>query len=165
MAGLLAVGAVVVAALALAIPGAWLPGPTNAPALAAEESSTVREARENRSVCAEIAGSDLRSPGEGVWYQNNCLPAPEAMLARATTVCNRTSMPPGEFTEVSLGLYVFRPARTGAAYLWYSSSEGCFDLVSTRTVTAVCADQTVTFSWRANACAAHGGVLALVNGR
>jgi hypothetical protein len=134
------------------------------PASATEQSTGISEARGERTSCLEIGDSDLRSPVEGLWFENNCLAVAEAALVPTSTLCNGTSLPAGEFTEVSPGLYVFRQTRTAAAYLWYSSSDTCFDLVSARVVTAVCADQTVSFSWEASACSAHGGVLAWVNG-
>ncbi|MPZ50462.1 MAG: DUF3761 domain-containing protein [Dehalococcoidia bacterium] len=136
------------------------------PAFAAEQLAGSAPALANRSSCAEIDGSDLRSPLEGVWFQSNCVLNPELPLAGSPAGCNRTSLGPAEFTEFSQGLYVFRQTHASPAYLWYSSSETCFDLVSARVVTAVCADQAVSFGWNArSACSGHGGVLAWVNGR
>lgn len=134
-------------------------------ALAAEQLTEFSPALDDRASCAEIGSSDLRSPSEGLWFQSNCAPIPEPPLIASTTNCNRTSLDPGEFTEVSPGLYVFRQTWASAAYLWYASSETCFDLVSARVVTAVCADQAVSFNRDASACSAHGGTLAWVNGR
>jgi hypothetical protein len=133
-------------------------------ALASERSGAAPPALPNRTSCAAIGRSDLRSPAEGLWVQGNCVAAPQLPPAESATSCNRTALDPGEFTEVAPGLHVFRHPSAGQSYLWYASSEGCFDLVSDRVVTAVCGDQTVTFSWSTSACAAHGGVLALVNG-
>ena len=72
---------------------------------------------------------------------------------------------PAEFVLVAPGLYVYRYAQASRASLWFASSDTCFNLVSARVVTVVCSDQTVSFSWSADACAAHGGVVTTVNGR
>jgi hypothetical protein len=160
----MAVVVVVVALVVVANSNGWLPVGVGPPAFAAEQLREFPPALADRTSCAEVESSDLRSPAEGLWYQSNCIPVPEAALVATSTSCNRTSLPAGEFTEVSPGLYVFRQTRTAAAYLWYSTSDACFDLVSARVVTAVCADRTVTFSWKASACSAHGGVVAWVNG-
>ena len=117
----------------------------------------------DRVSCDEFGLSDLRSPAEGVWYQSNCVALPLSLAANVTT-CNRTSMDEADFTPVAPGLFVTHGGSTSAAYLWYASSESCFDLVSTRAVTAVCTDDTVTFGWTSSVCDAHGGVLAWVNG-
>jgi hypothetical protein len=131
---------------------------------AAEGLVEVTRALPDRTSCTEIGRSDLRSPAEGLWVQRNCVAPAQLPSTASVTVCNRTSLDPGEFTEVAPGLHVFRHPSAGQLYLWYASAEGCFDLVSDRVVTAVCRDQSVTFSWSASACSAHGGVLALVNG-
>ena len=115
--------------------------------------------------CAEFGASELRSPAEGVWFESNCVAEPVAPLAASVTNCNRTSLDAADFTLVAPGLFVTGGASAPARYLWYASSDNCFDLVSTRAVTAVCADETVTFSWTSSPCATHGGVLAWVNGR
>jgi hypothetical protein len=132
----------------------------------AEQSTDGLQSLLNRSSCAEVGASDLQLPSEGLWFQSNCLaPSQPALVAPMATTCNRTSLDPAEFTGVSPDLYVYRQARASTAYLWYASSEACFDLVSTRSVTAVCADYFVSFQWNARlACSGHGGVLALVNG-
>ena len=137
----------------------------NPPALAAAQLTELPAALANRTSCAEIARSDLRSPPEGLWFESNCLLVPEPPLVANVTNCNRTSLDPTEFTSVAPGLFVTRQTPSSPAYLWYASSETCFDLVSARIVTAVCADQTVSFRWGTGACIAHGGVLAWVNGR
>jgi len=93
------------------------------------------------------------------------LTIPVSPLLADTPNCNRTSLDPAEFTLVAPGLYVFQQTPASLAYLWYASSETCFELVSSRVVTAVCADQTVSFNWKASACSVHGGVLAGVNAR
>lgn len=133
-------------------------------ASAAGRSAEVSPALPNRTSCTEIGRSDLRSPSEGLWVQRNCAAASQVPLTPSVTSCNRTSLDPREFTEVAPGLHVFRHPSAGQSYLWYASSEACFDLVSDRVVTAVCSDHTVTFSWSASPCSGHGGVLALVNG-
>ena len=119
----------------------------------------------DRADCREIGRSDLRSPAEGLWFESNCVVLPEPPLVANVTNCNRTWLDPMEFAQVSPGLYVSRQTPSSPAYLWYASSETCFDLVSGRIVAAVCADQTVSFSWNKNVCSDHGGVLAWVNGR
>ncbi len=131
-----------------------------------EGSRELTPAPAGRTSCEAIGSSDLRVPTEGVWFQSNCVPILEGPLVASTTSCNRTSLTAGEFTAVSDGLYVYRRAPAATAYLWYASSEACFDLVSARVVTAVCVDQAVSFAWDArSACSRHGGVLAWVNGR
>jgi hypothetical protein len=119
----------------------------------------------SRTSCAEFGTSDLRSPLEGVWFQRNCTDRAASSQERSTSECNRTSLDPAEFRLVAPGLYVFSQGPASRAYLWYASSESCFDLVSARAVTVVCADQTVSFNWAASACSTHGGVLAAVNAR
>ena len=163
--GFIAVVLVVVALVVVASSQGRLLAGVSLPAVAAEQLTELPAALANRASCAEIGRSDLRSPPEGLWFQRNCIAAPAAPLVAANTSCNRTALDPAEFAEVSPRLYVFRRTLSSPAYLWYSSSESCFDLVSTRVVTAVCADQTVSFSWKASPCSAHGGVLAWVNGR
>jgi hypothetical protein len=154
-----------VAALAL-IAGSneWLQSGGPKP-VAAEQLTESSPAPANRTSCADIGTSALRSPAEGVWFQGNCTnrstPSQEGSEAR----CNRTSLDAAEFSLVAPGLYVFSQGPASRAYLWYSSSESCFDLVSARAVTVVCTDQTVSFDWSAGACSAHGGVLASVNAR
>src|SRR5687768_7915410 len=119
----------------------------------------------DRTDCDEIGSSDLRLPSEGLWFQSNCLTIPELPLMASTTNCNRTSLNASEFIEVSPGLHVFRQTESSRAYLWYATSEVCFDLVSDRVVTAICTDQAVSFSWETSVCSENGGVLAWVNGR
>jgi hypothetical protein len=134
------------------------------PAVAAEQSSESPHVA-GRSNCAEIGGSDLRSPSEGLWFQSSCITTVEPPLLPFITKCNRTSLDDG-FTLLAPGLYVFRSPQSAAAFLWYGSAETCFDLVSEKIVTAVCADRAVSFKWNArSACSVHGGVLAMVNGR
>ena len=62
----------------------------------AESSSALA----SRTSCAEIGSSDLRSPSEGVWFQDNCLSVPGAPLLAPDTSCNRTSLDPAEFREI-----------------------------------------------------------------
>jgi hypothetical protein len=143
-----------------------LPVAIGPPAFAAEQLAESSPAPADRTSCSEIGRSDLQLPSEGLWYQSNCIAIPELPLRASTTTCNKTSLNAAEFTKVSSVLYVFRQSAALPAYLWYSSSETCFDLVSARVVTAVCADQAVTFQWNArSACSGRGGVLAWVNGR
>lgn len=118
-----------------------------------------------RTDCAAIAGTDLRSPEEGLWYERNCATLSAHQPASTVTTCNRTEMKPDEFREIGPGLFIYRGDRSDHAYLWYQSAPECFDLVSSRLVTAVCVDMTVTFRWGPDACARHGGTLAQVNGR
>jgi hypothetical protein len=148
-------------AFAIAIAVAWgVPG-RGAERASAEEPAPAKRGAPDRSTCKEIAGSDLRSPAEGVWFEANCAAAGGLQAAPAAPTCNRTSLDPREFTEVAPGLFVFRQA-----YLWYASADDCFDLVSTRAVTAVCADRAVTFKWsREDPCAKHGSTLVRINGR
>lgn len=134
------------------------------PALAAEESALSLPALADRTSCIEIDRSDLRSPQEGLWFQSNCVPVSGSPLLASSTDCNRRALDPADFTEVSPGLHVFRQSWASQGYLWYAGSEGCFDLVSARVVTAVCIDLAVSFEWDANACSAHGGILTWVNG-
>ena len=154
--------AVVLVALMLITPSHDWPQPAGLlPALAAEQpNESIRLA--DRTSCEEIGVTDLRSPPEGLWFQSNCIAQPAVTLIASSTNCNRTSMDPAEFAPVAPGLYVTGRA---PAYLWYASADACFDLVSTRVVTAVCTDQTVTFDWNSRACSAHGGVQSWVNGR
>ncbi len=119
----------------------------------------------DRDNCAEIGLSDLRSPPEGLWFQSNCVAPPAAQMIASLTKCNRTILDPADFTLLAPGLYVSRLTPASQGFLWYASSEACFDLVSSRVVGAVCADQTVTFNRSTSACTAHGGVLGWVNGR
>ena len=142
----------------------WLQPGSSPPAVALEQLAEIPQLAD-RANCAEIGSSDLRSPAEGHWFQNNCVQIPTSSLITTTAGCGRESLDPVEFTEVSPGLFVFRQTQGSPAYLWYASSETCFDLVSARVVTAVCANQTVSFDWNASACSVHGGVLAWVNGR
>jgi len=133
-------------------------------AAAAVELSQFPPPLADRLSCAEIGESDLRSPSEGLWSQSNCFPAVEAFPGPSTE-CNRASLD-DTFTPISPGLFVSRGNSASPGYLWYARSETCFDLVSTRVTTAVCADLAVSFKWDARAaCSAHGGVLAWVNGR
>jgi hypothetical protein len=155
------------AVAALAVIGSssgWLQSGGSLPVAEAEQS-TEPQALANRTSCAEFGGSDLRSPAEGVWFQRNCTARSASLQERSTAECNRTALDPAEFRLVAPGLYVFTQGPASRAYLWYSSSESCFDLVSARVVTVVCTDQTVSFDWSAGACSAHGGVLASVNAR
>ena len=141
--------------------GAGIP-PTNA---GATGLAPYPQAVADRRSCAEIGGSDLRSPAEGVWFQASCLASREPSLTALITDCNRVALD-DRFALVAPGLYVFRPTQSSGAFLWYARSATCLDLVSTRAVTAVCVDQTVSFNWNARAaCATHGDVLAWVNGR
>jgi hypothetical protein len=157
--------ALVVLAFVVANASGRLPVGVPPPVLAAEQLTEFPRTPVNGTSCEEIGSSDLRSPLEGLWFQSNCIVRPEAPLGAASTSCNRTSLDSAEFREVSPGLYIFRQTPSSHAYLWHSSSETCFDLVSAKVVTAVCADQTVTFNWKTSACSSHGGVLAWVNGR
>lgn len=135
------------------------------PAIAALESTDVPPSPAHRTSCAEIGASDLRSPLEGLWFQSNCAPILEPGLTAISTKCNRVSLE-STFAPVAPGLYVSRQSPAAQGFLWYASSEACFDLVSARAVTAVCADQTVSFSGNARSvCSSRGGVLAWVNGR
>ena len=164
--GFIPVVLVLVAFVIIANPQGWLPAGAGPLALGAGQLAELSPALANRTSCAEIGNSDLRSPSEGVWVQGNCFPIAELPLIASTTSCNRRSLDSGELTVIAPGLYIYRQALGSPAYLWYSSSETCFDLVSARVVTAVCADQAVTFQWNArSACSGHGGVLAWVNGR
>ena len=155
---------VVVAFVVVASSQVRLPFGVRPPAVA--EQVTESSPALARTSCAEIGSSDLRSPPEGLWFESNCISPPAPALITNVTNCNRTSLDPAEFTPVAPGLYVTRQTQVSTAYLWYSSSETCFDLVSARVVTAVCADQAVSFEWnKRSACSGHGGVLAWVNGR
>ena len=166
MGGFISVVIVVVAFVIVANSQGGLAVEVSSSAFAAEQSLETSSAPANRATCAEIGSSDLRSPSEGLWFRSNCVPIPEPPLIAVRTECNQTSLNPAEFTSVAADLYVFRQTRGLPAYLWYSSSENCFDLVSARVVIAVCADQAVTFqSNPGSACASHGGVLVLVNER
>ena len=133
-----------------------------APAVAAQPSSPALSVPADRTSCHEIGASDLRSPREGLWFQDNCVPVSDGPLA-GTTPCNRRAIDGAEFTEVAPHLYVFRQSWASVGYLWYGA-EACFDLVSGQIVTAVCADLTVSFKWDPDVCSAHGGVLTWVNG-
>ncbi len=134
-------------------------------AAAAVELSQFPSPLADRLSCAEIGDSDLRSPSEGLWVQSNCFPAAEAPFLALSTECNRASLD-DTFTPIAPALFVSRGNSASPGYLWYARSETCFDLVSAEVTTAVCADQAVSFKWDArSACAAHGGVLAWVNGR
>jgi hypothetical protein len=163
--GLIAV-VLVVAALVVVEPSQRrLSAGISQPAFAAEQPREVSIALPDRSSCGEIGTSDLRSPREGLWFQSNCVAVPEAPLIATNTSCNRTSLNPTEYAAIGSGLFVYRQAPGSQGWLWYASAESCFDLVSTRVVTAVCADQTLSFSLNASACSSHGGVAAWVNGR
>jgi len=163
-AGFVSVVLVVVAFVVVANSHGWLQLGSSTPAVAVEQLTEFPQLAD-RFNCAEIGGSNLRSPPEELLFQTNCVAAPEAPLVATNSSCNRRSLDAAEFGSVGSGLYVFHQAPASHAYLWYSSSETCFDLVSTRVVTAVCADQSVSFSWNPGACSTHGGVLAWVNGR
>jgi len=153
------------AALAgIASSSGWLQLGGSQPAIAADRLTDFPQPAD-RANCAEIGSSDLRSPPEGLWFQANCVAIAESPLMANTASCNRTSLDPAEFTEVASGLYVSRRTPASPGFLWYASAASCFNLVSAGVVTAVCADQTVTFNREANACSDHGGVLAWVNGR
>lgn len=154
-------GLAAVLLLTIANPFGWFT--TGSPVLAAEIVES--QARASRSSCAEIGVSDLYSPAEGVWFQSNCLAA-EEKTTPGVTDCNRTAVDGSEFRAIATGLYLFRQTPGAPAYIWYESTPNCFDLVSSRLVTAVCGDQLVTFTWDTRAaCSRHGGVLATVNGR
>ena len=158
---------IVLAVAALAVvagSNGWLQTRGSPPAVVVEQLREFSPALANRTSCAQFGVSDLRSPLEGLWFQNNCLAIPVSPLSGNSANCNRTSLDPAEFTLVAPGLYVFQQTPASLAYLWYASSETCFDLVSARVVTAVCANQTVSFNWNVSACSGHGGVLAQVNG-
>ena len=156
-----------VAALAvIASSNGWLQMGGSPPPVAAEQLTVSSPAQADRTSCGEFGASDLRSPAEGVWFQDNCLTtAAVSPLEAKAANCNRTSVDPAEFTLIAPSLYVFRQTAASVAYLWYASSDTCFRLVSGRVVTAVCVNQSVSFNWDANACSGGGGVLALVNGR
>jgi hypothetical protein len=130
----------------------------------AEPSAPPLPVEADRTSCVEIGGTALRSPQEGVWFQGNCVAGSASILLAPATSCNQKALDPAGFKEVSPGLYVYRQSWAAAGYLWYASSEGCFDLVSARIVTAVCVDLMVSFSWDTSACSDHGGVLTWVNG-
>lgn len=117
-----------------------------------------------RTDCAAITGTDLRSPEEGLWFERHCA-TPTTHRSASTSTCNRSELSPTEFHEIAPNLFTYRGDRSDHAYLWYRSAEACFDLVSSRLVSAVCADMTVTFRWGPDACVPHGGILARVNGR
>lgn len=162
MATLVLLGAFIVVA---ASPG-WLSLGGSAAALAADQPTSFGPPSPDRTSCTDIGKSDLRSPTEGLWFQTNCLAADGSRPVTWSTTCNRTSLDAAEFALVAPGLYVFSQSPAAPSYLWYASSEACFDLVSSRVVIAVCADQKVTFQWDArSACRGHGGVLAWVNGQ
>jgi hypothetical protein len=117
----------------------------------------------NRTSCADIDRSDLRSPEEGLWFEANCGTARNADAPPAA--CNRTALDAREFVEAAPGFFVYRHPGSSSGYLWYAAGENCYELVSSRVVTAVCADRVVTFKWSQDACASHGGTLVRVNGR
>jgi hypothetical protein len=133
------------------------------PALAAEQSGNSSPASADRTSCQEIGNSDLRSPGEGLWFQDNCT-AGVSEGSPTSGVCNRDALDPVGFTEISPGLHIFRQSWASSGYLWYAGSDGCYSLVSPRIVTVVCVDLTVSFEWDVGACSSHGGVLTWVNG-
>jgi hypothetical protein len=133
------------------------------PAVAADQPGHSSPAAVDRTSCLEIGSSDLRSPGEGLWFQGHCVSSAVEPSAIAGS-CNRSVLDPAGFTEISPGLHVFRQSWSSMGYLWYAGADGCFSLVSSRIVTAVCVDLTVSFKWDAGACAVHGGVLSWVNG-
>jgi hypothetical protein len=132
------------------------------PAMAANEPGPSSPAVD-RSSCLEIGSSDLRSPAEGLWFQANCA-AGVSERSPTSGACNRNALDPVGFTEISPGLHIFRQSWASSGYLWYAGSDGCFSLVSSRIVTVVCVDLTVSFKWDAGACSSHGGVLTWVNG-
>jgi hypothetical protein len=118
----------------------------------------------DRTSCAAIGTSDLRSPQEGIWYQTHCLAVSAFPQGVATTDCNRLALDGAEFSQAAPGLYVYRPTAGSTAYLWLATTPVCFDIVSARVVTFVCSDRTVSFKWDARAaCAEHGGILARIN--
>jgi hypothetical protein len=163
--GLICVVLAVVALAAIAYSAGRFEVGRPPPVAAALEPGQVSPPPTDRLSCAQMGNADLRSPLEGLWFQASCLPGLDPSLTALITNCNRTSLDAG-FTLVGPGLYVFRPAQSASAFLWYASSPTCFDLVSTRVVTAVCGDSAVTFKWDTrSACAGHGGILAAVNGR
>lgn len=162
--GLLCVVLAILALAGIASSNGWLPIGRSLPAHAATQAAGPAQVGD-RADCAEIGLSDLRSPPEGLWFQSNCVAVPVAPLAANVTSCNRTSLNPAEFAPIAPGLYVTRGTAASQTFLWYASSDSCYDLVSARSVTAVCTDQTITFNWSTNVCAAHGGILAWVNGR
>jgi hypothetical protein len=143
----------------------WFESVEALPAIAAE-STMPQPAPAGGTVCAEFGASDLRSPADGVWFQRNCTGSPASLSeGRAAAECNQKSLDPAEFELVAPGLYVFRQGQASPAFLWYASSANCFNLVSDKSVTVVCVDQTVSFSRNDDACASHGGVLIRVNAR
>jgi hypothetical protein len=154
----------VIAALVVVVSSYGWPNSESALAAVVQDLTEASPATTHRTSCTEFGTSDLRSPSEGVWFQSNCTSAPASDMG-STSGCNRTSLDPAELTPVAPELYVYRQTPASRAYLWHSTSDTCFSLVSARVVTAVCTDQTVTFEWSAEACAAHGGVLAAINGR
>jgi hypothetical protein len=156
--------ALVVAAAALLTPAlAGIQGLAGPPAPAAEPAVHSSPVLPDRTACLDIGTSDLRSPREGLWFQDNCLPEAEGPLA-GTAPCNRSTFDTPEFDQVTSDLHVFRQSPSSFGYLWYAGAEACIDLVSARIVTAVCVDMTVSFRWVADPCAARGGVLTWVNG-
>ena len=160
--GLICLTLAVAALAVIATANGWIRLSGSPVAVAAEQ--LISPGLANRAACHEFGSSDLRSPTEGLWFQRNCTGAASSLPASAAK-CNRISLDPTELTLVAPGLYVFRQTPASRAYLWYSSSDTCFDLVSARVVTVICNDQTVSFSWSESACAAHGGVLTRVNGQ
>ena len=96
--------------------------------VAAERPDASSAAQASRLTCAEIGTSDLRSPAEGLWFQESCLVAANLTPA-ATTACNRTVLDEAEFVRLSEGLFVFRQKTASTAYLWYSGTPDCFNLV------------------------------------
>ena len=133
------------------------------PALAADQPEASSPALVDRTNCLEIGSSDLRSPVEGLWFQDNCA-AGVSEGSPTSGVCNRNALDPVGFTEISPGLHIFRQSWASSGYLWFAGSDGCYSLVSPRIVTVVCVDLTVSFEWDAGACSANGGVLTWVNG-
>jgi hypothetical protein len=121
----------------------------------------------DRNSCDAIRNSDLRSPTEGVWFQTHCSRQVSNRPGLvAATGCNGPAREDPALRPITDRLFAYRQSTTSRAYLWYASAPDCLDLVSDQVVTAVCADQAVSFNWDANAaCYGHGGVLARVNGQ
>ena len=149
----------------LAITNGWLHAGPSVPAVAAEPLTQSTPAVTNTTTCDELAQSEPRSPAELLWFHDNCTSLPGSLLLADTGKCNRKALDPSEFTLVAPELYVFRQTPGSRAYVWYSSSDTCFDLASGRVVAAICGDRTMVFTEGESACSPHGGVLAWVNGR
>src|ERR1051326_7557740 len=80
-------GLLVIAVLVVIAQGSGQFG-TGRPHPGAIEAAPIRQPAADRRTCAQVIGSDLVSPSEGVWFEASCLPSRDPSLTPLVTDCN-----------------------------------------------------------------------------